>query len=599
MEALPHSNLCDVLLGKIGHGMMHVSDSVHLSRASTEDGNALEQVKMFATLGTSAKWETNYERDLHNWTRGLYNLKVQPYRLMLRLKTSKNMIQETAVPIITPHEMMHAIWAYGENQFFTSFLGNDGETPLEFWKCFLSSGLGTNHPGLAGATHAILARLIPVMIHFDGVEFHRNTEFYVWSWSSLIASGGSVSDVKFLMCVIPGWMMPSKRLLQGMIAEVSRFIGHCLRTMREGVCPALGFYGEELKGFRGSLAGATLAGGWMGTFAGCKSDGKARVQLNRFARNYHATFCCDLCFAVNPFPRAPPHLRFSDFTVTAGWRPTIIDHETYLETERVLSHLVVIDGWRIELNFWDRLHVKCLGFDRDVAAYVIKEFVMEGRIPGETFEDRLETLSKYMREWWKENRLTPFRINLTPGNIGLGSSLRDYPELASTFKGCHVQIIMKYLTAKACGEFNDGSAHAQLRATMMWGQAEFDHVCDSGGLILTWDEVHRAQHGGTSFLLAFQALANEAETLDIKMYKPRPKLHDFQHMLMSLTNRINPKWTDAFNEETFMGVTKRIGRMTRGANHSALWRTLDRYILGLAVRFERRRRTGTLFVESK
>lgn len=73
--------------------------------------------------------------------------------------------------------------------------------------------------------------LIPVLVHMDGAEFYSNSEYYVWSLSSLLASGETevglvkhvetcngfsinkncvvwqVWDVKYPICIVPHmWM---------------------------------------------------------------------------------------------------------------------------------------------------------------------------------------------------------------------------------------------------------------------------------------------------------------------------------------------------------------------------------------------------------
>ena len=46
------------------------------------------------------------------------------------------------------------------------------------------------------------SNLLPIMIFYDGVEFHRDSEFLVWTWSSMVG-GGSLPLQKFLVAVVP------------------------------------------------------------------------------------------------------------------------------------------------------------------------------------------------------------------------------------------------------------------------------------------------------------------------------------------------------------------------------------------------------------
>ena len=441
--------------------------------------------------------------------------------------------------------------------------------------------------------------MIAALIHVDGVEFHRNTEFIVFSWSSLFA-GGDVKDIKLLICAIPAWMCPSNEIFNIVYEELCKFIGWSFRITRHNRGPDLGFYDEPLTGYMRELIGQVLAGGWLATFAGCKTDGKQRASLSRYQRKASSTFICVFDLASNPFPLARRDLVFCDFTPSAGWRKTLISHEEYMATERVLSPMRHIDGWRIDLNYADRLHTKYLGFDRDVAACVIVELVREGRYGAAPrvkadYQDQLDACSLHCWNWLKNHGGCSSKIRFTLANLGIGDSVNEYPELGSIFKAMVVKRIMYYLTAMA-REWNSGSKHDELRECMMWGQHTFDYYIDHGGLILSWSDALHAVRGGRLFLLCFQELgvenerAREHDESRHYLYKPRPKLHDFDHTLdFILATRINVKFLDTLLDESFMGVCKKIGARTRGAGPSIMQRTLQRYLLGLAIRFDTRR----------
>ena len=101
-------------------GGVHVADLCDLSRADVKDQGAGLQAQALASLGSYGKWANNQERDLHRLVRGLYNLKVEPYKLKLRLWTTQG-FQLVDIPCIPPFLLMHAIWTYSEDQFRYTF----------------------------------------------------------------------------------------------------------------------------------------------------------------------------------------------------------------------------------------------------------------------------------------------------------------------------------------------------------------------------------------------------------------------------------------------------------------------------------------------
>ena len=65
---------------------------------------------------------------------------------------------------------------------------------------------------VCGLSFSVLASgLIPVALHTDGAEFYSNSEFYVWSWGSVLSTGeawgcvtysaGSAAQDRLWLCV--------------------------------------------------------------------------------------------------------------------------------------------------------------------------------------------------------------------------------------------------------------------------------------------------------------------------------------------------------------------------------------------------------------
>ena len=259
---------------------------------------------------------------------------------------------------------------------------------------------GREHPEVRRRGPQELAKLLPIAYHVDGAEIHRNSEHYIWSWKSLLANG-DVWGTKFLLLAIPHSKMRKAPTKRAVFKHVTEFISWQQSVWQRGCAPSHGFYGELLQGTHAALAGSELADGWCATFAALKNDGKARKEIHFFRRHFNATFCCDSCLAAQAFPHAPVDLFYGDFTSSAGYRNTQITHDMYMENELDPSPWICVDGWRLELNYWDLLHVLFLGNSRHACASCLVELVEHGLVPGEAVEERLTWLTCEFRDWCK------------------------------------------------------------------------------------------------------------------------------------------------------------------------------------------------------
>jgi hypothetical protein len=101
-----------------------------------------------------------------------------------------------------------------------------------------------------------------------------------------------------------------------------------------------------------------------------------------------------------------------------------------------------------------------------------------------------------------------------------------------------------------------------------------------------------ALNSGKLHLLTYQDLAENSVVEGTLLYKIRPKHHAFDHVLETMkTSSLNPGKLTTMGDEDFLGKLKRIGQKCHGA--SIMLRSLQRYLLQLALRFEVRRRRQT------
>ena len=268
---------------------------------------------------------------------------------------------------------MEASAQAGNMQRHISLVGPQGHDGVEeFWKESLNQRWAQVHPAIQNLPVSEYKKMIPVWWHADGVEFYRNTEFFVWSWSSAVAEALNIWDQKFVHVVLPALFVHLKHLFQAMNEEITKLIGWDLRVCEEGVAATTGFYGEafNLNCSRARIAGKALA--FKGCYAGFKSDGKARRDVHGFVRHYSCTYSCEECWATQPFKNAPPATNYKDFRSSALWRMTHITHEVYMGLPEQKSPWVLhVRGARLDTFYRDIMHVVYLGFARDFLASVI------------------------------------------------------------------------------------------------------------------------------------------------------------------------------------------------------------------------------------
>ena len=150
-----------------------------LARCMVKDGFEHEAVLDFASLGSFGDEPSNIERDMHTWTRNLLGWHVDPYPVTFDLLVpGHETLQPVTVPCLLPHEILHALWRAGRQQFQISTCGPNGpDELLVYWEWALKQKWSQRHPALQGRSVSDLKTMIPLMIFVDGAEVFRNKEF--------------------------------------------------------------------------------------------------------------------------------------------------------------------------------------------------------------------------------------------------------------------------------------------------------------------------------------------------------------------------------------------------------------------------------------
>ena len=110
--------------------------------------------------------------------------------------------------VLLPHEVLAAMAESQHYVFESVLLGHlPDDARKAFWKHVSGLEPWKHHPVI---NQGSWERLVGIHIHGDGCEFYKEDEYFVWSWSSIFATAGSIKDVlmfRFPIAVIPErWM---------------------------------------------------------------------------------------------------------------------------------------------------------------------------------------------------------------------------------------------------------------------------------------------------------------------------------------------------------------------------------------------------------
>jgi hypothetical protein len=588
------------MLSGLGQRGAHVTDLCSMARAIKADGVYLPAVEGFASCGAYGEFRSNEERDLLKWLGNIFP-HVAPYLLKVHLEIGDEpgITEEALVPVLIPYELAHGMKAQGDMQFTVSYAGADGDDGnLNFWRWALGKDFGRDHPVVSkcAASDDLLRKLLPWILHMDGAEIFNNTEYYIYSWS-VFGAIGAVWDIKMILCLMPHKRMRCKLVKKNAFAIIGKFVSWCLKVWATGKFPDKGFYEEPLTGDRAKLAGKTICGGYRAAYVGSKHDRKARREIHNFQRHYSKTFCCDLCLATQAFKNAPMELLYSDYNDDAAWTKTCITHGAYMTHSEELSSLVCVEGFHLSMMFGDILHDIWLGTARDDVCSTITDMLEGGELPGANVVERMNKLWGGCKQFCKRGGLSKPRGGLSISQIGRENK-SQFPELSSKYKGMHVKLLCRYLAHVTYKKDDGTSVHKAMRSSLFWGLLDmifvFDEAWRDGRWKLSTNEISRAQYAGRTYLLSYQWLSIESLKNKTHNFKQRPKRHYVDHMIRDLSNGINPNAVNCEQDETFMGIVKRIGCKTHGA--TAMMRTLQRYLVGLAMRVKQRLRLGRFVV---
>lgn len=110
----------------------------------------------------------------------------------------------TPTHVLLPHEVLDSLAGCDPFAFQSIILGDHSdESRVDFFRHISRLEPWKHHPVI---NQCCWKKLVPIHIHGDGCEFYKEDEYFVWSWSSVFNTGGSIKDAlmfRFPIAVIP------------------------------------------------------------------------------------------------------------------------------------------------------------------------------------------------------------------------------------------------------------------------------------------------------------------------------------------------------------------------------------------------------------
>jgi hypothetical protein len=164
---------------------------------------------------------------------------------------------------------------------------------------------------------------------------------------------------------------------------------------------------------------------------------------------------------------------------------------------------------------------------------------------------------QYVR-WCKAHSTsyTSHVFSVTMLGISKGVS-KHYPILGSEVKAAHNKTMMYFLASIAV-DFDTRTPHSKLRTTCICALAECFRCFDLHDRWMSQDSADLAYKMGNLFCSTYITLAANAVHEKQCLYKVRPKLHDFQEILVQVRlDHQNPLYYQCINDEHMLGIFKR------------------------------------------
>jgi hypothetical protein len=129
------------------------------------------------------------------------------------------------------------------------------------------------------------------------------------------------------------------------------------------------------------------------------------------------------------------------------------------------------------------------------------------------------------------------------------------PSFTTRLKAAYIRALIPWVSQKAIARATvQPSDYNHIRATSVWGLAQYLKVLDRSGLVMTEAEASDAYAAARLHLECYQRMTCLAHELSSGCYRVRPKWHYFDHSVDYMRHSLeNPRFFHNFRGEDFMG----------------------------------------------
>ena len=235
----------------------------------------------------------------------------------------------------------------------------------------------------------------------------------------------------------------------------------------------------------------------------------------------------------------------------AEWRQTI-DLVTPWEEKPALACL---DGFNLRMVQCDWMHTVNLGIAQDLVGAAVKLLCRKpGVFSGSTIKLRLNQFFLELKAWAREHGKVVGLKRLRKDTLGWS---KGCPVLRA--KAADAPVFMAYLCDKLEAIEWDGPFKSLLAA--VWCANQISGLAMTASTFLTLEEKHNLAVLGNTFLQVYSGLACEARDLRRFLFRMRPKMHHFQHVVEEdRPSRRNPAWDNTFMDEDHVRYCTRMLR---------------------------------------
>ena len=189
------------------------------------------------------------------------------------------------------------------------------------------------------------ARTFPLFWHADGVRIYKQQKCWIYSYSSAMKKGPSLSSK--LLFVLVRENMIWKPHTHDRIADV---IGWVQTVLQTGRFPECDFNGSKWpsNSKEAEKAGDWFAGGYRFAFSAFKGDWEARVTVHKLQRSYNHNNVCEHCAAT----KVQNEFNYRNFSPRAPYLDVTFTHNDYLlmTPDHLQSHWINVPGWTKDRN---------------------------------------------------------------------------------------------------------------------------------------------------------------------------------------------------------------------------------------------------------